>query len=230
MTDTPPPKSSRMKRTLAIGVSLALHALLLTAFAISTTSNLANVTAKGDGEAVEGVQIDLVGVHDNSKPQPAVVVPPETRRMNDFMQMLATPTIVVDTAVAKPNPAKSITEALGENPFQAQTGAAAARTSDEAHVKVNDKTNKTVNDLWKAIAPCWNRIADKSSLDVTLEVSFSPMGNLSKPPIIHRNPGVSLDDRVLRSESQAISALAQCGPYLMAYGQEHVQVSFPKKG
>ena len=226
MTDVKPVKSSRLKRPLAISVSLALHALLLMAFAMTTASNLANVTAKGDGDAVQGVEIDLVGVHDSSNPKPVVAVPPETQRMNEFMQMLATPTIVVDTAVAKPNPAKSISEALGENPFEAK----AAKTSEEAHVKINDHNNKTVNDLWKAIAPCWNRIADKNSLDVTLEVSFSAMGNLSKPPIIHRNPGVSLDDRVLRSESQAISALAQCGPYLMAYGQEHVEVSFPKKG
>ena len=226
MTDAKPAKFSKFKRPLAIGVSLALHVLLLTAFAVTTTSNLANVTAKGDGDAVAGVQIDLVGVHDSSNPKPAVVVPPETKRMNDFMQMLATPTIVVDSAVTKPSPAKSITEALGENPFEAK----AAKTSDEGHVKLNDQNNKTINDLWKAIAPCWNRIADKNSLDVTLEVSFSPMGNLSKPPIIHRTAGVMLDDRVLRSESQAITALAQCGPYLTAYGQEHVQVSFPKKG
>jgi len=55
-----------------------------------------------------------------------------------------------------------------------------------------------------------------------LEVSCSPMGNLAKPPVIRRNPSRRITDQMLRSESQAITALAQCGPYLMAFGQENV--------
>ena len=128
---------------------------------------------------------------------------------------------------------QSISEALGENPFQPQSQspaqAAAAKTSTEAHVKVSDRSNATPNDLWKAIAPCWNRIADKNTLPVTLEVSFSPMGNLAKPPVIRRDPSKRITDQMLRSESQAITALAQCGPYLMAFGQENVSVGFPKR-
>jgi hypothetical protein len=64
---------------------------------------------------------------------------------------------------------------------------------------------------------------------VTLEVSFSPMGNLAKPPVIRSDPSLKITDQALRSESQAISALAQCGPYLMVFGQENVSVGFPKK-
>lgn len=85
-----------------------------------------------------------------------------------------------------------------------------------------------MNDLWKAIEPCWRRVADKSTQSVTLQVSFSPLGNLAKPPTILRTPGTHIDDRLLRSENQAITALAQCGPYLMAYGQQDVKVVFPR--
>jgi len=63
-----------------------------------------------------------------------------------------------------------------------------------------------------------------------LSVSFSPLGNLAKPPEIERPNGARLDDRRLKSESLAINALAQCGPYLMAFGQSDVSVQFPAGG
>jgi len=64
---------------------------------------------------------------------------------------------------------------------------------------------------------------------VTLEVSFSPLGNLAKPPVIKRNLQSHITDRMLRSESQAITALSQCGPYLNAFGQDNVVIQFPGK-
>jgi len=227
---------TKHKKSVAVTASVVLHVLLFCALAISSASTLADKTLKGDGQAeVEGIELDLVGLHDSAEAmaQAYQSPAPQTPQMSGFMQMADIDSPPSDWAMKASTPApKPISEALGENPFQPQTQspaqpAAAAKTSTEAHVKVSDQSNPTPNDLWKAIAPCWNRIADKNTLPVTLEVSFSPMGNLAKPPVIRRAPSQRITDQMLRSESQAITALAQCGPYLMAFGQENVQVGFP---
>lgn len=133
--------------------------------------------------------------------------------------------------ISAAQPTQSLSDLFGENlfkPAKAASAPASKRSEAVSHIKVSDKNSKTLNDLWKQIEPCWKRTADKNTLPVTLEVSFSPLGNLSKPPVIKRQPGAPLTDQVLRSESQAITALSQCGPYLMAFGQDGVQVKFPK--
>jgi hypothetical protein len=228
---------SKNKKGIAISVSVAMHALLFCALAISSNSQLADKSLKGDGEAeVEGIQLDLVGLHDSTEAMAQAYQPsaPQMPQMASLMQMADANTPPSEWSLKSSTPApKSLNEALGENPFQPQSqpqaqSAPAARNSNEAHVKVSDRSRPTPNDLWKAIAPCWNRVADKNTLPVTLEVSFSPMGNLAKPPVIRRDPSQRISDQMLRSESQAITALAQCGPYLMVFGQENVQVAFPK--
>ena len=229
---------TKQKKSIAIAVSVSMHILLFLALAISSQSTLADKTLKGDGDAeVEGIQLDLIGLHDSAEAITQAYERPEPQppQMASLMQMADTdsPPSEWATKASAPTP-KSLSEALGENPFQPQqttpAQTAAARNSSGAHVKVSDRSNSTPNDLWKAIAPCWNRIADKNTLPVTLEVSFSPMGNLAKPPVIRRDPSKRITDQMLRSESQAISALAQCGPYLMVFGQEDVSIGFPTKG
>jgi hypothetical protein len=227
-------KLMKYKRPLAITVSLGLHVLLISALTISSASEFADKTIDGDGQSdVYGVEVDLLGLHDSAAAMAQAYqppVPPQNAPLDTFMQMTDPAPAVTDTTYQKSPSAQSITEALGENPFTPQNEPAGApKSSTEAHVKTQNSDHQTPNDLWKAIAPCWNRIADKNSLPVTLEVSFSPMGNLSKPPVIKRDPTMPVTDRMLRSESQAISALSQCGPYLMAFGQSGVRVSFPKR-
>ena len=228
---------TKHKKSIAITASLAMHALLFCALAISSASTLADKTLKGDGQAeVESIELDLVGLHDNAEAIQAYQPPaPQTPQMSSFLQMADTDSPPSVLAIKTSTRArKPLSEALEENPFQPQSQSpaqtAAAKTGTEAHVKAINRSNATPNDLWKAIAPCWNRIADKNTQPVTLEVSFSPMGNLAKPPVIRRDPSKRITDQMLRSESQAITALAQCGPYLMVFGQENVSVGFPKIG
>lgn len=227
-------KLMKYRRPLAIIVSLGLHALLISALTISSASQFADKTIDGDGQSeVEGIEIDLLGLHDSAEAMAQAYQPPvspQTSPIDAFMQMTGPAPAITEASFQKSPSAQSITEALGENPFTPHDEPAGApKSSTEAHVKTQNSDRQTPNDLWKAIAPCWNRIADKNSLPVTLEVSFSPMGNLSKPPVIKRDPTMQITDRMLRSESQAISALSQCGPYLMAFGQSGVQVRFPKR-
>ena len=233
MSEPLKPSRKSWKKPLAVAFSLGLHAILVVFLAVSSTSQLANLTVNGDGTSdVEGIQLDLVGVHDSEKARAeALKTPPpspDAQRINGFMQMTDHNAAPDDRALPQPGPPKSLAEAIGENPFQPQSaGAPAPKRVDEAHTKVDKHSNKTANDLWKAIEPCWNRLADKSTLSVTLEVSFSPLGNLAKPPVIKRDATASLNETMMRSENQAITALSQCGPYLMAYGQDGVEIQFP---
>jgi hypothetical protein len=238
MGDVQKKPKHNLRRTLAVSASVLLHLLLFTAFAISS-SKTAERDTKGEGQAdVEGFQLDLVGVHHPSDAAPSQVQAQQPTPQQDAMQALqqmadqATPRDArpSDYSLSKPQP-KSLAQVFGADPFQPSSppeASEAAKTQKASHVEVKNSNNATMNDLWKAIEPCWRRVADKSTQSVTLQVSFSPLGNLAKPPTILRAPGTHIDDRLLRSENQAITALAQCGPYLMAYGQQDVKVVFPR--
>jgi hypothetical protein len=129
-----------------------------------------------------------------------------------------------------PKPPHSLADIFGEQDgSQAQMAQAQAERKSDSHVKVEGRTSQTMNDLWKAIEPCWKRVADKSTVSVTLNVSFSPLGNLSKPPAIIREPNAGISDARVRSETLAIRALSECGPYLMAFGQSDLRILFPAK-
>jgi hypothetical protein len=91
-----------------------------------------------------------------------------------------------------------------------------------------DGTTMGAGDLWGAIAPCWKRVAGSDTLPVTLEITFTADGALAKPPVIDRASGSPITPQSLRSEAQALSALAQCGAYPMAAGRSDVKVDFPK--
>lgn len=84
------------------------------------------------------------------------------------------------------------------------------------------------NDLWGAIAPCWNRLADDKTLPVTLNVSFDADGNIASPPRIEADAGSQSDAQVQRSETIAMQALAACGAYTMAENRAGVKVRFPR--
>jgi len=231
-------KKPNRRRVIAIAASALLHVIVFTGLVMSSGA-IVKQTTKGNGQAdVEGLQLDLAGLHhtDTSTQRQARTQPPapQQQALRALEQMASQPTTATSNndSPSRP-PARSLAQVFGANPFQPSTATdadTAAKTQKASHVESNQSNNATMNDLWKAIEPCWRRTADKSTESVTLQISFSPLGNLAKPPTILRAAGTHIDDRLLRSENQAISALAQCGPYLMAYGQQDVKVVFPSGG
>jgi hypothetical protein len=100
--------------------------------------------------------------------------------------------------------------------------------SDSAASRLPSSNNSSqTDDLWNAIAPCWNRVADKNSLPTRLKLSFDASGGVSAPPEIERDPEAPITDQSLTSEAQALQALSECGAYPMAQGQQGVVVQFP---
>lgn len=214
----------RHRKSAAIAGSIALHLAVILAFLMPSSSSVSSKLDQriiGDNDQ-EGVDVTLINPGHSKRVT-------EPNALSAFTPMVEPSQQDGWKPLDAPKPTNALGEmfakdAFAENPQQATT---TKQSDQDAHIKVNGRTNKTLNDLWKAIEPCWKRVADRNTESVTLSVSFSPLGNLAKPPVIVRAAGVQSSEQRLRSESEAISALAQCGPYIMAFGQDDVRVEFP---
>lgn len=89
---------------------------------------------------------------------------------------------------------------------------------------------QTMGELWRAIEPCWKRLADKNTAGVTMHVSFTQLGNPAVTPMGAGAYDAGSQSNGPSSETLAINALAECGPYLMVYGKDNVQIAFPPGG
>lgn len=229
----------RHRKPLAVTGSVGLHLLLIWLFLLQPSSNtLADLDKRTFGELTQnGIDVDMYRPITVPPAPAAPPKPPKPQALAAFAAMTEpAPATASPTPLSAPSPAKSLSDVFGKDVF-APSPASSPRaetqhpSNQEARVKLANQANHiTPNDLWKAIEPCWRRVATKDTEGVTLSVSFSPLGNLAKPPVIMRPTGAQLDNRRLKSESLAINALAQCGPYLMAFGQNDVSVQFPAGG
>lgn len=66
------------------------------------------------------------------------------------------------------------------------------------------------SDLWGVVAPCWKGLAQDSAAPVVLEVTLDARGVVSTPPQIVRSAGVAVNERQLRAEALALTALSSC--------------------
>ena len=218
------------RKSLAIVASVGLHVAIVMILIMPASGALSKLDLRALGEQDQtGIDVELINPStDATELSRAETATDATQAFTD----LTHPPAVDGWKAQAPQPSNTVSDVFGKELFsQTPKSAQTTRQSPkDSHVQVADRNSASVNDLWKAIAPCWRRLADKSTLGVTLNVSFSPLGNLAKPPVIIREPGAQLSTQRLRSESLAIAALSQCGPYLMSFGQENVGVQFPSGG
>jgi hypothetical protein len=66
--------------------------------------------------------------------------------------------------------------------------------------------------LWGKVEPCWRNLAARAAVPVTLEIAVDRTGGVSTPPKVIRGPDATIDERRLRSEALAVTALAGCMP------------------
>lgn len=66
--------------------------------------------------------------------------------------------------------------------------------------------------LWGAIEPCWRNLGFRGQVPVTIEVSLDGRGGLKGPPKVVRSASALLGEPRLKSEANALSALAACVP------------------
>ncbi|HTM82236.1 hypothetical protein [Asticcacaulis sp.] len=139
-----------------------------------------------------------------------------------------TPTEAADTS-ERTDEVKPATEnqSASETETVLSDSRAPSDSSMEAAAGAHGQNGQANTELWNAIAPCWNRIADKDTLSATLTISFAADGGLAVPPVIERNPDVPITDQSLQSEAKALAALSACGPYPMVSDQQNIAVVFP---
>jgi hypothetical protein len=64
--------------------------------------------------------------------------------------------------------------------------------------------------LWGVVAPCWESMAHKAAVPVTLDITLDARGRVTSPPTIIRPQGANLTEGRLRAESLALAALSAC--------------------
>jgi hypothetical protein len=223
------PVLQKHRRPVAIAVSLTLHVLFVIAL---LPHNPSGISAGGQGGAYhgegEGLSLDLTAMAlpdaqalEVREPEPETLT--ELADSETLDDLTSTETQVLSEALAD---APSLSQSEPEQTASARPAQmAAARQGGEGQ---GGASSGTFDDLWAAIAPCWRRIADTETLPVNLTVTFATNGMLAKPPEIARKGEDASNPQALRSESLAITALAECGTYQMAAGRENVNIHFPK--
>jgi len=66
--------------------------------------------------------------------------------------------------------------------------------------------------LWGAIEPCWRNLGFRGQVPVTIEVALDGKGGIRRPPTVVRAPTALLSEVRLKSEANALAALAACMP------------------
>lgn len=66
--------------------------------------------------------------------------------------------------------------------------------------------------LWGAIEPCWQNLAFRGQVAVTIDVALNARGRLQGPPQVVRSASALLSEPRLKSEANALAALAACMP------------------
>lgn len=218
----------RRRKPIAVGGAILLHVLVIWCLIRPSSGQLGVDADLGSSQTGAEVAFYTPGPTGDTAMHPAPSPPPLTQALDRFADM--SDTQAEAQPLKAPQPTQSLDQVFGKDLFAQNPKAAQTPQPSDSHVAIDGRNSHTVNDLWKAIAPCWYRLAGKQAMGVRLSVSFSALGNLSKPPVIVREAGSALTDQRLKSESLAISALTQCGPYPMAFGQSDVTVDFPAGG
>ena len=221
----------KQRRVIAVAISLFLHLGILLLILPSQKGFLSiGTTGLGDINGA-GTAVTLVDASELTSPQAAqeqVEAPTE-----DQAKPVAPPSDAEVPDVEAPaettkttEPAKEQDATTEQQPVSSDSQVPSNSTT-QASAGAFGQNGETYTDLWNAIAPCWNRIADVKTLPAKLTISFSPDGGLSAPPVIERDPDAEITDESLHAEAKALQALSECGAYPMAKSLQSVTVKFP---
>jgi len=215
---------------VAIAGSLLLHVVLIL-FLLPSDTGLMSVGTTGVGSVDgAGTAVTLVEASELIPPEAA-----EAQSATAEKSILASEPVATEStsdaiaeaeAVDEPKPVEEATKRTATKAIWSDSQASSDNAAD-ASAGAHGQNGQANADLWNAIAPCWNRIADKDTRSATLTISFASDGGLAAPPLIERDPEAAITNQSLQSEAQALQALAACGAYPMAADQQSVTVVFP---
>lgn len=221
---------AKRRRTVAVILSLFLHGLLIVLLLFDSHSNISGGGSGGassSGLGVgSGIALELINTHQATPDAFKVKMPDpsETDNETNFttpeLRVKALETLTFDALAPQP-----LTLASDKAPPTTSEGGDGATTSRvDAGGSGQGGQSSGVNDaLWKQIEPCWHRLANRSTRNVTLRVTFSPLGNVAQTSDAPET-GATSD---LKSRDEANEALLECGPYLSGSSRMDVVIAFP---
>ena len=216
-------QARKHKKVLAVALSVGLHVVLVLLLLMRPPAGMAGGGYAGEGAAPgHGVAVDLVDGAELSR-MLLTVKPPAADNADEAI----TPLKLADADTALTLSPPQTTAPQFSDPSDTPPTLLTPQEAGQSGAP-GDSGGTTGDDLWAAIAPCWNRLADGNTLPVTLEVSFGADGGIAAPPVIDADVAGQSDVQVQRSETIALQALAQCGAYAMAEGRQDVKVNFPR--
>lgn len=223
---------ANIRRNVAISVSVSVHFCLLLLFLLQALPGGGNAGGVGQAAgASDGSGMDVV-LTSVGRLEAVTLKEVEPEELDEaLIRFDALPTLAIsDIAIEKVDDQLIAKDSgvLGDADTLQEHGGASGTQADFNGNSAYPA--ETMRALWKAIEPCWKRLADKNTAGVTMHVSFTQLGNPSLA-----SPGAAAYDADLKNnqspaELLAADALAECGPYLMVYGQNNVQIAFPAGG
>lgn len=219
-------KGYRHKELIAIAASTALHVIFVLFLLIHNPASLAAGGNNGRGNAaVNGMAVTLVDGEAMARMTLTTKAPSQ-----GTLESTITP-LQMDTAKTAPlalADSRALPQLIQESEAHATSNDAETQDSGRASSQGDGGEGAADDDLWDAIAPCWNRLADKNTLSITLEVSFDSDGNIASPPVFDADAADQSNPQLGRSETIAMQALAQCGGYDIAQNRQDVKINFPQ--
>lgn len=221
---SPRPTQEKIRSGLAIAVSALLHLVFFLAVFATATGTAPRGAADpfGEGEAVEVMLAGREGARAGGAAASEAISDVER-----LAQRISTPW---DFAVSEPEQARpngdlsSLFKALGR--FDATgtrgdgrealgDGAKAGREAKSASSTTRGEAtlDASAGELWGQVEPCWRRLAGRSAVPVTLEVTLDGKGGLATPPRIVRPDGGRPSEQRLLAEARALEAIRACLPY-----------------
>lgn len=207
---------------------MAASALLHVMFAFAVFATATGTAPRGafepfgEGEAVEVMLAGREGARAGGGTAGEAI--PDVERL---ARRIRTPS---DFAASQPEPARgggdlsSLFKALGRIGAAGSRGDGRQALGDGATAGREARTalsaargqatlDASSGELWGQVEPCWRRLASRSAVPVTLEVTLDGKGGLAVPPKIVRPEGGRPSEQRLLAEAQALEAIRACLPY-----------------
>lgn len=223
---SPTPRPKEIRNGFALAMSMVLHVIFVLAVFATATGTAPRGAAEpfGDGEAVEVMLTGREGARAGGAASSGA-----GREVADLEQLTRLIRARSDVSAGAPEPARrrgdlaSLFEALGRVHAPGSQGEGRDAAGDDGRIgrearpavatRGQAPLDASAGDLWGQVEPCWRRLAGRSTVPVTLEVTLDGKGGLAGPPRIVRPEGGRPSEQRLLAEARALEAIRACLPY-----------------
>ena len=220
---------SKRRRTVAVTISVGLHALLI---ALLVTTPPPNTSGGGSGgvssgsASGSGFGVVLVSMRQAIPDAFTVKQPDPAETIEDIdLKVPELDAPIANTATADNVEMPAVDQA--SDAVSAAANAMGATPDDQGStggVGQGGQSSGVDDELWKQIEPCWRRLTGAGSGGASLRISFSPLGNVAQTAGGDVPGGMDAESQALANQ-----ALSECGPYVSAGSRQNVVIAFPPR-